>query len=524
MTLESRRLTTIGAAVGLLILGAIAGQWWARRDAGHDAHDATATAVDAADAERKALYWYDPMVPDQHFDKPGKSPFMDMQLVPKYADEVASSGVRIAPGVQQNVGIRIARVDIGTLVSELRVPATLTWNLREESVVSARVDGLVTRLHVKAPFERVRRGQALATVLAPDWSSALAEAQALGEARSESARELRSAAQQRLRVLGVSGRGGRNGVTLTVPADGVVSEVLVREGQAVMAGAPLFRINGTGALWLEAAIPQASVAGIGPGTPVEATIAAVPGETFAGTVEAMLPQIDSGSRTQRARIVLRNPQGRLVPGMFADVRLRPEGGASVPLVPNEALIATGSDSRVIVVDEDGEGNTFQPVRVRTGRSGGGRTEILDGLKGGERVVVSGQFLIDSEASLSGVLARLPAPERPAPVAMPTQDMAMSVQAKPMQPQKNAVPEMTATKPDVHGSHIPQSTIVKPPDATKRRCPVAYWYDPMMPDQNFDKPGKSPFMDMQLVPRFGPGADPGCTVRDVEAATSMESQP
>lgn len=516
MTLESRRLTAIVAVVGLLILGAITGQWWARRDAGHDAHDATAAA---ADAERKALYWYDPMVPDQHFDKPGKSPFMDMPLVPKYADDVASSGVRIAPGVQQNVGIRTARVETGTLASELRVPATLAWDLREESVVSARVEGIVTRLHVKAPFERVHRGQALATVLAPEWSSALAEAQALGEARSASARELRDAAQQRLRVLGASGRSGHDGVTLTAPDDGVVGEVLVREGQSVMAGTPLFRINGTGSMWLEAAIPQAGVAGIGPGTPVEATVDAVPGETFAGTVEALLPQIDPASRTQRARIVLRNPRGILGPGMFAEVRLHPSGETSVPLVPNEALIATGNDSRVIVVGQDG---AFQPVRVRTGRSGGGRTEILAGLAGGERVVVSGQFLIDSEASLSGVLARLPAPERP---AMPTQDMAMPAQTAPMPPpQKTVVPETTASKPDAHGPHIPQPTVAKPPPATPRRCPVAYWYDPMVPDQHFDKPGQSPFMDMQLVPKFGPDAEAGCTVRDIDTATSLEAQP
>ena len=386
------------AISGVLAVGLAGGYWWAQR--GHtDGKTAVATKSD----ERRILYWYDPMMPDQRFDKPGKSPFMDMQLVPKYADETISSGIRVAPGVQQNLGIRTAPVGMGALATEIQVPATLTWDLRQESIVSARVDDIVTRVHVKTPFEPVRGGQALATLLAPEWNSALAEAQVLGQARSASARELQGAAQQRLHVLGVSGRAGSGGVALTAPGDGVVSEVWVREGQTVMAGTPLFRVNGTATLWLEAAIPQAGVVDIRPGTQVEATVDAVPGETFSGKVEALLPQVDTVNRTQRARIVLRNPQGRLAPGMFAQLRLRPASGQAVPLVPNEALIATGTDSRVIVLASDG---SFQPIQVRTGRSSGGRTEILAGLKGDERVVTSGQFLIDSEASLSGALERL----------------------------------------------------------------------------------------------------------------------
>jgi len=192
-------------------------------------------------------------------------------------------------------------------------------------------------------------------------------------------------------------------VTLRAPSDGVVSEVLVREGQAVAAGTPLFRINGVETVWLEAAIPQAGAAALRAGAPIEATVSALPGKIFGGEVEALLPPVDATSRTLRARSVVRNPDGLLAPGMFADVSLRADPGTSVPLVPTEALIATGSDSRVIVQDADGR---FRAVRVRSGRSGDGRTEILAGLEGGERVVVSGQFLIDSEASLSGALERL----------------------------------------------------------------------------------------------------------------------
>lgn len=495
MTSTTNRLMLAAAAVGLLTVGLGAGYWLAQRHAGHDMKQ-TATPM-ASQSERKILYWYDPMVPDQHFDKAGKSPFMDMQLVPKYADEVADGGVRIDAGLQQSVGIRTAQVEIGRLASTMRVPGTLTWDLRHESVVSARVEGLVSRVQVKAPYTKVARGQPLASLLAPSWSSAAAEAEALRQAQSSSARELQSAAQQRLRVLGVPGGMARDGsATLSSPSHGVVTEVLAREGQTVMPGTPLFRVNGIDTLWLEAAIPQASATSLHPGTPVEARVSALPGQTFVGEVEALLPQLDAASRTQRARIVLRNPDGLLAPGMFAEVTLQPQTGAAAALVPTEALIATGADSRVIVQNADG---SFRPVRVRTGRSGGGRTEVLAGLTGGERVVVSGQFLIDSEASLSGALERLGAPE-----AIPP--------ATPME-----APDSTT---ETASTPAPTKTAVAAP---ARSCPVQYWYDPMKPNQHFDQPGKSPFMDMQLVPKFAPDAAPDCTVRDVPSA-GLEKQP
>jgi Cu(I)/Ag(I) efflux system membrane fusion protein len=361
----------------------------------------------AAAGERKALYWYDPMVPDQHFDKPGKSPFMDMALVPKYADAAGTDGIAITPQTRQNLGMRTVVVKRGSLAGAMQVPGTIGWDLRQERVVSARVDSIVEHLYVKAPFEPVRAGQPLARVLAPMWSTALAEARALGQAQSAGARALQSAARERLHVLGLpagvgAGRGGS--ITLASPVTGVVSEIGVREGESAPAGMLLFRINGNATVWLEAAVPQGGIAGITAGTPVEAHVDAIAGQMFRGRVETLLPQIDVGSRTQRARIVLDNPSGLLAPGMFAQITLKPVDGAEHPLVPSDALIGTGgTQARVIVLGDD---DTFHPVAVQPGRSSGGMTEILSGLMGGERVVASGQFLIDSEANLSGALERL----------------------------------------------------------------------------------------------------------------------
>lgn len=394
---------TAGVAVAVALLGFLGlGYWWGHsRSGGADAMSPTNASTSG---ERKPLYWYDPMVPDQHFDKPGKSPFMDMQLVPKYADQASAAGVDIAPGVQQNLGMRTAVVKRGQLATDIRVPGTLGWDLREERIVSARVDAIVERQFVKTPFESVRAGQPLVSLIAPAWSTALAEAQALRQADTASARALQSAANQRLRALGMpagAAHGGR--IVLSSPVAGVVSEIGVREGQSAPIGTLLFRINGTRSLWLEAAVPQAVVAGIAADTLVEASVDARPGEAFRGRVESVLPQVDAGSRTQRVRIVLDNPDRTLAPGMTAQVSLRPVAQTEQPLVPSEALVGMGAQARVIVQDDKG---AFHPVAVRTGRSADGMTEIVSGLQGGEKVVVSGQFLIDSEASLSGALERL----------------------------------------------------------------------------------------------------------------------
>ena len=387
---------------GLLLAGAVGlGYLWGTGD------DATPTATTAAaPAEKQVLYWYDPMVPDQHFDKPGKSPFMDMQMVPKYADGAAgAAGVRIAPDVRQNLGLRTVVATRGRLPSTQRVPGTVGWNLREERVISLPVDAVVERLYVRTPFEPVGRGQVLMSVRSPAWSAALAEASALRNAQSAEGRSLQAATGGRLRALGLPDGAkvdARGAIVLTAPVAGVVSEIDVREGQAVGAGMPLLRLNGTRSVWVEAALPPLAAGAVATGTPVDVTVDALPGQSFTGTIEALLPQVDATTRTQRARIVLDNPDGRMAPGQFVQVAVRPESSGEVVLVPNGAVIADGLQSRVIVLADE----RFVPVAVRTGRSGGGMTEIVSGLSGGEKVVASGQFLIDSEANLSGALENL----------------------------------------------------------------------------------------------------------------------
>ena len=492
--MNSRDRVALAAATSLALVAAVgAGFWWGRSQG-----DVPAAAVTGAQVtERKVLYWYDSMKPEQHFDKPGKSPFMDMPLQPKYADEASESGISIAPGVRQNLGVRTIVVKRERLAAAVHVPGTISWDLRQERIVSARVDSIVARLYVRAPFEAVRAGQPLASVIAPTWSTALAEARALGRARSASARALQSAAQERLYALGLPGGTTGTGdgrLLLTSPVTGVVSEIGVREGQSAPAGTLMFRVNGTKTVWLEAAIPQAAIAGIVSGTAVEAAVDARPGQIFRGRVETLLPQIDVGSRTQRARIVLDNPDGLLAPGRFAQITLQPVADIERPLVPTDALIGAGAQARVIVLGAD---DKFRPVSVQAGRSSDGMTEILAGLQGGERVVASGQFLIDSEANLSGALERLGAMES-----------AGNADHPPVTPGDviPAVPDVDAQS-HPHAGHAPTTTVPRTkaaPAAPEHK--VLYWYDPMRPEQHFDAPGKSPYMDMPLVPRYADEVD------------------
>ncbi|HSR64238.1 MAG TPA: efflux RND transporter periplasmic adaptor subunit, partial [Xanthomonadaceae bacterium] len=184
----NRMIVPWGSALLAIAIALAAGYRW-----GQSQHAQPNIAAGGPGPVRKVLYWYDPMRPDQHFDKPGLSP-MGMQMVPRYAAEPEASGIAVAPGLQQALGIRTVPVRRGHLETTIRVPGTIAWDLREERVVSLPVDAIVRRLDARTPFERVHAGQPLARVLAPSWSTALAEARALGDARSSGGRGLAAAA------------------------------------------------------------------------------------------------------------------------------------------------------------------------------------------------------------------------------------------------------------------------------------------------------------------------------------------
>jgi Cu(I)/Ag(I) efflux system membrane fusion protein len=367
----------------------------------------------AASEERTVLYWHDPMVPHARFDKPGKSPFMDMQLVPVYADDTAAQGtVRVPSNVSQSLGIRTGKVERMEFQPRLTATGAVKFDERLLQVVAARVDGVVLQLHVRAPLEAVRKGQPLATLQVPAWIGAQQEYLALLDARSEPARALLAAARERLRLLGVpdaaiqrieARREVEATTTIVTPVDGVVRELGVREGSAFTAGAPLFHINGLSSVWVDARIPEAQVSFVQVGKMATATATAWPGEKFQGTVTAMLPEVDSATRTMNARVAIDNRDRRLSPGMFVSLTLPAAGAGTALVVPDEAVIATGTRTVVVTVNVDG---SFGIANVRIGARQDGHSVVLEGLTEGQQVVLSGQFLIDSEASLRSALPRL----------------------------------------------------------------------------------------------------------------------
>jgi len=391
------------------------------------APDASASAGSAQDpgkvdtaTGKKVLYWHDPMVPGQKFDKPGKSPFMDMQLVPVYAGEAGDEGkVIISSRVQQNLGIRTAEVTATKLTPAVETVGSVAYNERDLAVIQARSNGFVERLHVRAPLDRVKKGQPLVDLYVPDWVAAQEEYLSVSAMRGPGADVFLDGARQRMRLAGMNDAQIRQVVasgkvqarmTVTSPVSGVVTELAVREGMTVMAGAPLFRINGLDTIWVNADLPENLAAQVGPGTLVEARTPSFPGTVLKGKVSALLPEVNASTRTLKARVELPNPSHRLVPGMFATINFTRSASKEVLTVPTEAVIQTGQRSVVMVAEAEGR---FLPVEVQLGAESGGQTEIRKGLEAGQKVVVSGQFLIDSEASLRGTTTRMsgmPAPD------------------------------------------------------------------------------------------------------------------
>lgn len=416
--MKSMRIALI---VACLLLAAGAGWWFwqsaktSRAPAGTSHAEHVVNGVVQDDSGRTVLYWYDPMVPGQKFERPGKSPFMDMQLVPKYAagaGEMQGAAVSIPAQTLQNLGIRYARVEEAMFGDKLRAVGRIEPDERRYYEVQTRIPGFVEKLLVRAVGDPVRRGQKIAEIYAPELLAAQQEYLALGRMQDlPGADSLQQAARERLRLLGMT-EAEIAGITLNhapttrfgvyAPASGVLTMLGVREGAQLMAGAALMQIADLSRVWLIAEVPERDAARLKPGLAATVGLQSLPGAEYRGRIDYLYPLLDEVTRTVRVRIELANPHGKLRPGMYADVMLQGEMRHALA-VPSESVIATGTRN-VVIVREGRQG--FRPAEVTTGEARDGRTEILAGLSAGEEVVASGQFLIDSEASLSGVLARL----------------------------------------------------------------------------------------------------------------------
>ena len=340
---------------------------------------------------------------------------MNMPLVAKYADDATGSGdapagtIAIDPRVVQNLGVRLGPVEQGSFARAVDTVGVVAVDEHRIEAIQVRQPGWVEQLDVRAAGDPVRRGQLLAGVYAPDL---LAAQQEWLIARHSGDSQLIEAVRRRLALFGVSasqfahiqktGLAERR-VDYYAPFDGYVMELGARQGAAVEPGTMLFQLADLQSVWINAEVPETQAAWIKAGDAAVAEVPALPGQHFQGQIDYLYPELTATTRTLKVRVVVKNPDKRLRPGMFAAVHLSGATQARVLTVPTEAVIKTGTRTVVIVADD---ATHFRPALVRVGAEHGGRSEILEGLSVGQNIVASGQFLIDSEASLRGAFDNL----------------------------------------------------------------------------------------------------------------------
>lgn len=364
------------------------------------------------DSGKTVLYWHDPMRPDQHFDKPGKSPFMDMQLVPKYADEsgVEESGgkpvVSVSAENVQKMGVRTEKVAKSTVGGGLRATGIVMENERTRWDLFSQVEGRVDELRYSAPGDKVKKGELFYTLYSPELLALQNDYLASVKAGYK---DLAASARKRMKLLGVDdkvldtiAKTGKayDSVPFYIPTDGILNRLEIRKGHYLMVNAEIGHIQDLSTVWVEAAIPEKDLSLIKEGDKAQVAV----GNTteLEATVDYIYPTIMPETRTGKARLVVKNPDDLLKPAGYATVNFATGAGETLT-VPSSAILRDSSGEHVIVAMGSGK---FQARDVKTGLASEGRTEIRSGLSGDEEVVVNGQFLIDSESSLRESLQKL----------------------------------------------------------------------------------------------------------------------
>lgn len=348
----------------------------------------------------KVLYYRHPHDPGRRSATPMKDE-MGMDYVPVMAESVGGE-VRISPAVVNNLGVKTEAAVKSRLARRIEATGTVGFDERRVQQVRPRAEGWVEGLAVRALGETVRKGQLLFTLYSPMLATAQAE---YADAQKIGNPELIDASRDRLRALGLDAahatKSGR--VAFYAPVTGVVTELEAREGAMLTPEMVAMTITGDGSLWVIAEVPESQAGWLRAGAAAEIRIPSLPGEPLAGRVEYVYPELNMATRTVKARISLAQPPAAIRANMLASVSLSAAEGDEVVNVPRSALIRSGTEERVVVALGDGR---FAARKVVAGAESGERVAIRDGLAEGERVVVSGQFLLDSEANLRSGLDRL----------------------------------------------------------------------------------------------------------------------
>jgi Cu(I)/Ag(I) efflux system membrane fusion protein len=435
------------ALILILVAAALAaGYWWGARTAPPQAHVAAAPASDVParqdPGKKKPLYYRNPMGLPDVSPVPKKDP-MGMDYVPVYEGEEAESGspvVKISTDKVQKLGVKSEAAALRDLTRTVRAVGTIQVDERQVYTVAPKFEGWIERLQVNTTGQYVEQGQALMEVYSPDLVAAQQEyiiawkgVEATKDGSPEiqaSMRQLATSTLQRLRNWDISEEelkrlqkegAGRQTLTLRSPVSGVVLEKPALKGMRFMPGEVLYKISNLSSLWLLADIFEQDLSLVRQGQEARITVNAYPGKAFTGKVAFVYPTLTPETRTAKARIELANPGGLLKPEMYASVEvIAGLARKKVLAVPDSAVLDSGT--RQIVLLQRGEGS-FEPRPVKLGTRGDGYVEVLDGIQAGDNVVVSANFLIDSESNLKAALGTFGAPvgqaAKPAEAPVPT---------------------------------------------------------------------------------------------------------
>jgi Cu(I)/Ag(I) efflux system membrane fusion protein len=365
-----------------------------------------------AEEEKDVLYWVAPMDANYRRDKPGKSP-MGMELIPFYAGaDAESSTVTISPTVVQNLGVRTAKAELTRLWRGIDTVGYVDYDESKVSHIHLRTEGWIEKLSVESEGERVKKGDFLFDVYSPKLVNAQEE---LVTALATGNKGLIRATKERLSALGISrsqikrlqkDKKVKQQISIYASQDGVVSSLPVREGMFVKPSQKVMTLADLSSVWLLAEVFERQSQWVEDGQSAEVSLSYIPGKSWDGKVEYIYPSLDPKTRTLKVRLRFDNPGERLKPNMYANVKIYGGAKENTIVIPLEGLIRTGRNERVII--DLGEGK-FEARNVKAGIESGNFVEILDGVNAGDSIVTSGQFLIDSEASMRASLTRMSEP-------------------------------------------------------------------------------------------------------------------
>lgn len=393
-------IVAIGIVTAALVLGWTLG---ARRAGVHPSVHAQ-----RADESAARQLWTCSMHPQVLLDHPGQCPICGMQLTPVRTGRGAGDGaVTIDPVVVQNMGIRVATVDEGTLAVPVRAVGVLAEAEPARHDINLRVSGWIERLYADTEGMHLDVGDPLFDLYSPELQAAVGELIATRASAGGSAATARltAAARRKLELYGVPASdvarlarldAAPRSVTFRSPVRGHLVMKAVVQGAAVAAGTDVMRIVDHSRLWLDARVFEQDLPLIHLGQTATARITALPGQTVEGTVLFIHPHLDDATRTAMVRIEVANPKLVLRPGMYATVEIATESPERTLLVPREAVIDTGKRQIAFVA---GPGGHFAPRELTLGSEAGGVVQVLAGVRAGEQVVTSGQFLLDAESRM-----------------------------------------------------------------------------------------------------------------------------